>query len=440
MDMMTQHTKPPQTPAEEALVRSYGDVVGRLHGTPEITRNRDDAIEMIKASGLPTRRNEYWHYTDLRTRLRSFAGVAARPDRNVAVEAVNPREKLVDATRLPMFNGHYFTDLADNLPVGLDVQAFSDNADGGCDVSAWVPDLKNEDFIGTLNAAFFRDGLKIRLEENAVLERPVRITNMMVGETPAFSAVRHLVSIGKCAKATFIQRNAAPLQSANQTNAVTRLDIGEGAEVLWFVVHEGGKDAVDLSQIRVSLATDAKLTLYIMNAGGKLVRQEVIVDVAGEGADFQLRGVNLLAGDSHTDITMVVDHRVPDTTSTQIIRNVVLDRAQGVFQGQIRVYREAQKTDAKMACNTLLLSDEGGFSAKPELEIFADDVQCGHGATVTEIDSGYLFYLMSRGIPELEARGLLVKAFVAEIIEELDDDAFVEALENKLDNWFAENG
>jgi Fe-S cluster assembly protein SufD len=119
---------------------------------------------------------------------------------------------------------------------------------------------------------------------------------------------------------------------------------------------------------------------------------------------------------------------------------VVTGRAKGVFQGMIRVAKDAQKTDAKMACNTLLLSDDGEFSTKPELEIFADDVVCGHGATVTEIDRDHLFYLMARGIDEKTARGLLVEAFVAEVIEELDDEAVVEALEEKLHAWFATHG
>jgi Fe-S cluster assembly protein SufD len=134
---------------------------------------------------------------------------------------------------------------------------------------------------------------------------------------------------------------------------------------------------------------------------------------------------------------MVLDHAAPHTISTETIRNVVTGKAEGAFQGQIRVARPAQKTDAKMACNTLLLSDEGGFSAKPELEIFADDVACGHGATVTEIQPDHLFYLMARGIDEKTARGLLVKAFLAEVIEELEDEPAIEVLEAKLDAWFA---
>jgi Fe-S cluster assembly protein SufD len=137
---------------------------------------------------------------------------------------------------------------------------------------------------------------------------------------------------------------------------------------------------------------------------------------------------------------MTLDHAAPHTTSTEVVRNVVTGRARGVFQGRINVHQHAQKTDAKMACNTLLLSDDGEFSTKPELEIFADDVQCGHGATVTEIDRNHLFYLMSRGIDEKTARGLLVKAFLAEVIEELDEERTVEALEGVLGGWFAVHG
>jgi Fe-S cluster assembly protein SufD len=205
-------------------------------------------------------------------------------------------------------------------------------------------------------------------------------------------------------------------------------------------VQEQPDTATHLAQFKAELGKNAKLSLFFMNIGGRLVRQEINILTKGEGCDFQLRGINLLAGDSHTDVTMVLDHAVPHTTSTEIIRNVVTGQAHGVFQGRINVHQHAQKTDANMACNTLLLSDDGEFSTKPELEIFADDVVCGHGATVTEIDHNHLFYLMARGIDEKTARGLLVKAFVAAVIEELDDEQMVEALELKLDDWFVEHG
>jgi Fe-S cluster assembly protein SufD len=193
--------------------------------------------------------------------------------------------------------------------------------------------------------------------------------------------------------------------------------------------------STQLSQINVTIGENSKLILFVMNAGGKLVRQEINVDVQGEGSDFQLRTLNLLGGETVTDVTMNVGHLVENTTSTEVVRNVVTDKARGIFQGMIRVAQIAQKTDAKMACNTLLLSDDAEFAAKPELEIFADDVACGHGATVREIEKDHLFYLMARGVPENAARGLLVKAFIAEVIEELENEVLVEKLEDILQAW-----
>ncbi len=167
------------------------------------------------------------------------------------------------------------------------------------------------------------------------------------------------------------------------------------------------------------------------------MRQEIHGVVTGEGSDFKLRGINLMGGETHTDMTFTLGHDVPNTTSTEIIRNVLFDRARGVFQGQIRVAQDAQKTDAKMACNTLLLSDDADFAAKPELEIFADDVQCGHGATVIDLNPTHLYYLNARGIPESRARAMLVNAFVDEIVEELEDEALIEPLELIIEAWLA---
>jgi Fe-S cluster assembly protein SufD len=428
------------TPAEQALISAYLDAVGRMHGTTETAILRDKAIETIKAKGLPSRRVEAWHYTDLRTLLRAFHPVAPRPDHAQLSNLAAKYEYLVDSARVALFDGNFFGDFSDPLPDRVTLRSFAATAEEGGDIGIWEFEPDEGDTITSLNTAFFRDGLELKVDPGAKIEKPVTIDNIEAGQSETFAAMRNIVTIGDGAKVTFIERHLAPTQSERQNCAVTRLDVGEGAEVTWLIVQEGGEAGNHFGQIRISLGKDAKLTLFIMNAGGKLVRQEIIGEVIGEGADFQMRGVNLLAGDTHTDVTMIFDHKVPHTTSTEIIRNIVMDSAQGAFQGQIKVHQEAQKTDARMACNTLLLSDDGGFSTKPELEIFADDVQCGHGATVAEIDHNQLFYMMSRGMGEKDARRLLVKAFLREIIEELEDEALVEALENKLDLWFAEHG
>lgn len=436
---MNIHANPSLTPAEQAMVAAFGDRISRLPGDESLTKARDAAVERLKQAGLPTRRREDWHYTDLRRMLSRFLEVAPRPEVAEAREAASSYQRLVTAARLPFFNGHFFADLADKMPKGVSVRAFKETCEAGEDISAWQIGEPGDDIIASMNTGFFGDGLEIDVEAGADLDNAIGLANAALGDD-RFSAVRNVVRVRSGATASFIERHIAADDSAHQTCAVTQLEVGEDAEVTWVLIQEGGEKADHLGQLRATLAKGSKLTLFIMNFGGHLVREEILVRAEGEGADFQLRGVNMLSGSSHTDVTMVLDHVGYGTTSEEVIRNVVTGKAKGVFQGQIRVDREAQKTDARMACNTLLLSDDGEFSAKPELEIFADDVACGHGATVTEIDATHLFYLMARGIPEKEARRLLVKAFLAEVVEDLEDEALVEALELRLDGWFAKHG
>ncbi len=417
------------TPGEEALL----DATRQVASGDDVRR---PAIEMLTENGLPTRRREAWHYTDLRRLVSQFPPLAVRPADDAAAAAFSGHARLVDAVRLPFLDGAYFPGLADTLPSGVLVSSTGGLPGAGEPASPAGVD----DAVGLINTALAGDGVEISVAPGTTVEQPLGLVNV-IGEGEArAAATRNRVTVGAGAKVTFIERHVSPAATANSVNTVSSLDVGDGSDVTWIIVQEHGADATHLGQFNARLGADAKLTLFILNVGTKLLRQEVNVGAGGEGGDFQMRCINLLAGDCHNDGTMVLDHTAPETGSVEIVRNVVMDKAQGVFQGQIRVAREAQKTDARMACNTLLLSDDASYSAKPELEIFADDVACGHGATVTEIDHDHLFYLMSRGVPEREARGLLVKAFVAEIIEELDDEALAEMLEHKLESWFAAHG
>jgi Fe-S cluster assembly protein SufD len=419
---MNVHAVPQLTPAETALIESFAARISDLPGNAEVTAHRDNAIEQVKM-GLPTRRVEAWHYTDLRRLLAKVPAfdAAAKPD---ALRALLP-----GSTVLRVHNGKAETPSAIE---GMTVETARLALAGGR-IALSAADV--DDTIGTINGAFVSDGFSITVEAGRSIESPVELHNLQAGGQVHS---RFPVSVGAGASVTFIERQTGSGDAL--VSSVTSLEVGDGADVRWLILQEQPGGATHLGQINVSIGKDAKLTLFVLNTGGKLVRQEIRVVAAGEGAEFTLRGVNLLAGDTHCDVTMVLDHAEPHSTSTEVIRNVVTDKAHGVFQGRINVHQKAQKTDAKMACNTLLLSDDAEFSTKPELEIFADDVACGHGATITEIDRGQLFYLMARGIDEKIARGLLVKAFVAEIIEELDDEPLVEALMAKLDAWFAQHG
>ena len=419
---MNIQTSKPRTPAESALIESFATRMGELPGNGDVVIARDNALEELKINGLPSRRIESWHYTDFRTLLKSV------PDFNSTAGTNALPTLLAGSTVLAASNG---AALAAKAPEGVTLTAVRDAlADGSL-----VPQLTvrgTDDTIGQINAAYVSDGWAVSIADDVELEAPLEIQNI---QKSGQGHTRFPVEIGSNVKATIIERQTGGEGDAFSTS-VSHVTVGDGADVIWVILRDFGH-STQLAQFNATIGAGSKLTLYIVNAGGKLIRQEVHLTVAGEDSDFELRGLNLLADDSHTDITMTVAHLVENTRSTQIIRNVVKDRARGVFQGMIRVAQIAQKTDARMACNTLLLSDDGEFDAKPELEIFADDVACGHGATVTELSKDYLFYLMARGVPESEARGLLIKAFIAEIIEELENEALVEALEEVLSNWLS---
>ncbi|OQP88230.1 Fe-S cluster assembly protein SufD [Rhizobium rhizosphaerae] len=419
---MTAHTASPMTAAETALMDAYTQQLGDLPGDGAVLSARDTLISELKASGLPTRRVEAWHYTDLRALLRSIPAF----DATAFARGVEPL--VAGSAVLRVVGGH-----ADgsNAPEGLTVTTYAQSLLSGT-AAGDLAARGDDDAIGQLNGSFVRDGLEISLADDSALAQPLEL---QLVQGAGQSHLRFPVTFGMRSRATVIERHLSQSETGALVSSVSDLIIEDGADVTWILVQEQGAADTHLGQLNFELGADAQFRLFVINAGGKLVRQEVHGVVNGEGSDFKLRAVNLMGGESHTDLTFTLGHDVPNTTSTEIIRNVVFDRARGVFQGQIRVAQDAQKTDAKMACNTLLLSDEADFSAKPELEIFADDVQCGHGATVIDLNPTHLYYLQARGIPEKRARQMLINAFVDEVVEELEEEALVAALEGIIEGW-----
>ena len=410
------------TTAESALLDAYNAQIGDLPGDGAVLSVRDRLLDELKTGGLPTRRIESWHYTDLRALLRAVPAVQPAP----SLSAVRPL--VSGASVLTLRQGA--ADAA-TAPEGVTIRRYADSLVDGT-AAEGLREASADDAIGRINGSFVRDGLVLEIADGAELAAPLEIQSLHgAGQVHT----RFPVRFGADSKATVIERHRGEGDEAALVSSISALTLGNGAEVTWIVLQEQGAADTHLGQIRVELGADAKLRLFVVNAGGKLVRQELRITVSGEGSELTLRGVNLLGGDTHTDVTLVLDHNVPHTNSTEIIRNVIFDRARGVFQGMIRVAQAAQKTDAKMACNTLLLSDDADFSVKPELEIFADDVLCGHGATVADIDRNHMYYMMTRGVPEKTARAMLVYAFVAQIVEELEEESLVEALEGIISAW-----
>jgi Fe-S cluster assembly protein SufD len=420
---MTVHQLRRLTPPEEVVIASAE--AGLVEGDD----TRRAAIAALRRDGLPHRRIEAWHYTDLRT----LVGGTQRGLIGRIIDAVLPSSEPVILS--PLLPGSIVVDL------GADAALPSSLAAGiTLSRSAATPDWhqvvnhldRDVDTIRLVSAAFGATATHLTVAPGVDAAHPIELRPEPLDSGDRGFAI---CDVGAGAKAVIVERLSAGTAGA-LSSSVANLAIGDGAEVLWIVDQAKGKGETHLGQLNVTVGKDALFRLFVLNAGGALVRMEVHTETMGEGADIQMRGVNLLHAGQHIDVTTTLNHTVPHTTSTETFRNVVTG-GHGVFQGMIKVSPGAQKTDARMACNTLLLSDDGDFSAKPELEIFADDVQCGHGATAGEIDSNHLFYLMSRGIPEREARSLLVKAFVKEGVEELEHEGAIEALEARIDAWLA---
>lgn len=419
---MTILRKADLTQAEKTIIDNFDAFQNRPEQEAAKTKAaREAAMAVFRQNGLPSRRMESWHYTDLRKQL---THVAPYDDGKAGVSLAAPL--VPGSIVLGVVNGKA---VSAAQPVDASFRPL-----GGLLASGRADLLQNfsaADIGVQINTAFVSDGWKMDIPENASFDSIIELQNIRNG---AWSHVRFPVTVGRNAKMMVIQRQIGNGEGSF-LSSVSNLDITDGAQVSWIIIREQGISSTEIHRLAARLGRNAGLRLYIINAGSHLLRQDIHVDLDGSGADFQLRGINLLSGKTHADTTMTVRHLVEATTSMEIIRNVVTDAARGVFQGMIRVAQAAQKTDARMACNSLILSDKAEFYSKPGLEIFADDVACGHGATVTEIDHDHLFYLMARGIPEAQARTMLAKAFVGELITEIDREEVEHVLQAVLDRW-----
>jgi Fe-S cluster assembly protein SufD len=299
----------------------------------------------------------------------------------------------------------------------------------------------NSDSMVALNSAMMTDGLVIEVADGAMLTQPLHIVHIASGAGPAAMFTRSLFRLGRAASATLVESYiSADGAKAYQVHDSLIIAIGDGARLDHVRLVEDGREDFNISSSVVTLGTNAHFNTFGMTSGSNVSRYQAIIAFAGEGSRVETNGVNLLNGRQNADTTLFLDHAVPNCASREIFRAVVDDRGHSVFQGRIIVRPKAQKTDAKMMTRALLLSDEAEADNKPELEIFADDVTCGHGATTGALDESLLFYLRARGLSEKEAQALLIQAFVGEAIESIVNDNLRELAISAAARWLAARG
>jgi Fe-S cluster assembly protein SufD len=413
----------------------------RLPGTAGVTEARRQAFEIFARAGLPNRRIEDWKYTDLRVLMREVLPLAAAPDA-AALQRAGVALKIhaiAGARQLVLVDGVFAPDLSDlaDLDDGLSIRTLRDalETDGA---QLQPEDLSSEtsSAMMALNTAMMTDGLVIMVAKGVALQRPLHIVHVASVAQPASMFTRSLMMLGKGASATLVESYiAASGAKAYQVHDALSLAIGDDARLDHVRLIEDSHDAFNISSAVVTLGTRAHFNTFGMTSGAAVSRYQANIVVAGEHSRVETNGVNLLNGRQQADTTLLLDHAVPNCASREIFRAVVDDHAHSVFQGRIIVKPKAQKTDAKMMTRALLLSDDAEADNKPELEIFADDVTCGHGATTGALDESLLFYLRARGLSEKEAQALLIQAFVGEAIESIANDDLRELAISAAQRW-----
>jgi Fe-S cluster assembly protein SufD len=424
--------------AEQQLAAEWAAARAKLPGAAPL---RAAAFQRFAATGLPHRRVEEWKYTDLRALMRDAKPLATPPDAAAKARAKDAGALLADVEcrRLVFVDGAFAPELSDlaGLEPGLTVQTMSDAlAKGDTFVSARLgKTVPTDDPAVALNTAFMGDGAVIRIAAGAAIERPLHLVFAATGDRPAALFTRSLVTIEKGARAMLVESHEGIAGRDYQVNTALELSVADEAHVDHIKITREGGNALHLSSLMADVGAHARFNTFLFTTGGAVVRNQLFLRFGGEGTVANIRGASLLKGRQHADITLVVDHAAAECQSREVFKTVLDDESRGIFQGKIVVRPGAQKTDAKMASHALMLSEDAEADNKPELEIFADDVQCGHGATAGDLDEDLLFYLKARGIPQKEAESLLIQAFVGDAVEGIEHAGLREALMEAVVAW-----
>ncbi len=438
---MTAEPRTLRTRTEEALAALFAQSRAALPGGEPTRARRNAAFSLFEQFGLPHRRVEAWKYTDLRTLMRSAAPLAGpAPAALLGTVAEADPIATLDRAQIVIVNGVFEAELSDLAGIeGVTVEPLAHVlATSPERIGRLVDDAS--DTVIALNTALMQGGAVITVAPGAHPSRPIEIVHLTASTEPVSVYARNVVSVGAGAVVRFVESHRGVRGLAYQVNALIELEVGEAAHVTWARLQAESEAALHVTSFLARLESRAEIDHVVVNAGAALARWQGFLDLAGKGVRMGFSGAAMLSGTEHGDTTLVVTHGEPHQSSREHYKAAIDGRATGVFQGKIVVAQGAQKTDARMMAKALLLSDEAEFASKPELEIFADDVQCGHGATAGQISDTELFYLMSRGIPRAEAERLLIEAFLDDAIDVVGDEAIGAALKGVVAAWLAQRG
>ena len=428
-----------------AFVEQYDNLKPELpgHALPWMTALRDRAMDSFAESGLPTQRRESWKYTNLRGLKQFQLDEQSLAAQQVSIDRAPSLLPDGSAYRAVFVNGGFRADLSDlaGLPGGIvigSVAALAEADPQRVEQLLAHHEAAEDQPLVALNTALMRDGLLLQLEAGSKLDRTLEVVHVNSAQDGVFvHNARNLISLGAGSEATILEHHIGLDGSAYYINAANDMTLAEGAILRHYRIQAEAADAVHTSTMNGLLAGNSFYDGFTLTIGAALSRCETNMRLTAEGARCHLNGGYLMRGKQHCDTTTVVEHLAPGTSCREVFKGVLDDASRGVFQGRIVVHPHAQQTDGHQLNKVLLLSDNAEINAKPELEIYADDVKCSHGCSAGEVDHDALFYLRSRGLSETSAKALLIQAFLAESVSEIGVEELHELFLEKISDWLA---
>ncbi len=424
--------------AEQAIAEAYRARAASLPGADNeaLAGLRQRAMTRFEATGLPHRRMEAWKYTDLRRHLAKLP------------EAGELQGDLPQITEMPLYrafaglnphwlvfiDGAYAPSLSDGpaLSEGVEVRALSDGPLPGWAVDEIAATAAGDiDAVFDLNTALMADGVLIRISKDVDAKVPLAILHL--GQNSGMHHLRHVVAVENGATLSLIEAYGAIGACKEVATAAVNWRISDDAVLDHVKVQLVSEASTHLAPQLSTIGANTRLSSFTLTLGAALSREQRHVLIAGQDSQVSVSGTYLLGGKQHGDTTLVVTHAAPGCESRERFKGLVDDAARGVFQGSVIVECDAQKTDARQSVDALLLSDDARHDAKPELEIYADDVQCGHGATTGELDENALFYLRARALAKKDAERLLIQSFIHDGIEAVEHQGLRAALIELVD-------
>ena len=425
MNQVTQHYLDQFNAARPALAGA---------GLSWLEDQRRTALERFQKLGFPDQQEEDWRYTPLKSLTAKSLQIAPEKSK-VDLEINRYLIDDLDSYRLVFIDGKYAPKHSEIS--GLDDLVVVDSFENVINVrpeklgGAKRVEVPIEHGFAALNIAFSRDGYVVDIGDNKRLDKPVEIVFVAV-ESDLVTQPRNILHLGQGSKAEIIERYVSSPLSGSLVNSTTTIVVGDRSRLDYFLVQTLQNNVNQITSVDASLAGHSTLNCYTMTLGGQLVRNNLKIGMEAEGAHCEMLGLYNTSGKQHVDNHTTVVHQAPHCSSRELYKGVLDGRSRAVFHGRIKVEQGAQKTDAAQSNNNLLLSSIAEADTKPQLEIYADDVKCAHGATIGQIDQNSLFYLRSRGINEEDARAMLTYAFLNDVLEEVEIEPLRKVIESVL--------